>query len=263
MQERDAQRYLEALMSRRSHRLFDGQTLTENQLSSLGELKAESLGLGHLRTHFVHRPGDLDHVFRGVVGSYGKTLGTSALLAFTAAEDDSWQAGMQCGYIGEQYVLLAESLGLGSCWNGGMFGIKQLMALVPLGPNERVVSLIALGTPQEVQDRVGRLTKMVFKRKEIGEIASGTLLGSGGYITAALEAVRLAPSAVNRQPWYFDTGSEGEVVLTASRRGGLVPVDLGIAMLHFYVAALAQGVRGHWEVTGADRAVFRLLPANH
>ena len=259
MLEQDAKLYNDALVRRKSRRLFDGQPLAASQLAMLQSLEAERLGLAQLSTHFVHRPGGLDHVFRGVVGSYGKISGSSALLAFTAAQSDSWRAGMECGYIGEQSMLTAESLGLGSCWNGGMFGLKQLMGLVPLGPDERVVSLIALGTPKVGPDGLGKLTKLVFKRKETSQIASGTLLATAGWIPGALEAVRVAPSAVNRQPWFFDLDATGDIVLTATKQGGLVPVDLGIAMLHFRASALAQSVDGTWEVQAADRAVFKPL----
>ena len=260
MLEKNARLYNDALMRRKSRRSFDGEPLSEGQLAALQSLEVERLGLAQLRTHFVHRPGGLDHVFRGVLGSYGKILGASALLAFTAAGNDTWASAVECGYVGEQFVLMAESLGLGSCWNGGMFGIKQLMGLVPLGPDERVVSLVALGTPKAGPDGLSRLTKLVFKRKAIGQIASSALLDTSGYITGALEAVRLAPSAINRQPWYLDIAAEGGVVLTATKQGSLVPIDLGIAMLHFRTSALAQGVHGTWEVQVAERAVFRLLP---
>lgn len=261
--EKNAQLYNDALMRRKSRRLFDSEPLSESQLATLQSLEVEPLGLAPLRTHFVHRPGGLDHVFRGVLGSYGKILGASALLAFTAAESDTWAAAVECGYVGEQFVLMAESLGLGSCWNGGMFGIKQLMGLVPLGPNERVVSLVALGTPKAGPDVLSRLTKLVFKRKDIAQIASSALLGASGYIAGAVEAVRLAPSAINRQPWYLDISKEGGVVLTATKQGSLVPIDLGIAMLHFRTSALVQGVHGKWEVKAADRAVFRPLSGHH
>lgn len=245
-----------AIARRKSRRSFDGKALSDEQLDLLRNLEAEELGVARLHTHFMHRPGGLDHVFRGVVGSYGKTTGASALLAFTAPSSVSWAAGMECGYVGQQFVLMAEHLGLGSCWNGGMFGVKQLMGLVPLGPDERVVSLIALGTPLSGADELGRLAKLVFKRKSIQQIASEALLKSAEYIPHAVEAVRLAPSAINRQPWLMDLAGDDRVLLRAAKEGGLVPVDLGIAMLHFRVAAMAQGIQGTWAVESANRALF-------
>ncbi len=258
MLEKNASLMNDAITQRVSRRSFDGQPLSEEQQAALRQFTAEDLGVARLRTHFVHRSGGLDHVYRGVVGSYGKITGSSALLAFTAASDDTWAADMECGYAGEQYVLLAESLGLGSCWNGGMFGVKELMGLVPLGPHERVVSIIALGKAVTGEDRLGKLAKLVFRRKSVEQIASRALLEAPGYMRGALEAVRVAPSAVNRQPWFLDQGADGKVVLTATRQGGLVNVDLGIAMLHFRVSVLSQGLSGRWEAQSPSRAVFWL-----
>ena len=64
-----------------------------------------------------------------------------------------------------------------------------------------------------------------------------------------LEAARLAPSAVNRQPWRFTVGPDGIVVSAAGFE--LLPMaarrlDCGISMLHLDVAARVNGIRGEW-----------------
>ena len=48
-----------------------------------------------------------------------------------------------------------------------------------------------------------------------------------------LEPARLAPSAVNSQPWYFT--HEGDTIhLYCSKKGS--PLDAGIALAHLFVA---------------------------
>jgi len=48
-----------------------------------------------------------------------------------------------------------------------------------------------------------------------------------------LEPARLAPSAVNSQPWYFT--HEGDTIhVWCSKKGS--PLDTGIALAHLYVA---------------------------
>lgn len=48
-----------------------------------------------------------------------------------------------------------------------------------------------------------------------------------------LEPARLAPSAVNGQPWYF--AHEGETIhIYCNKKGS--PLDAGIALAHLYVA---------------------------
>ena len=71
-----------------------------------------------------------------------------------------------------------------------------------------------------------------------------------------MEAARLAPSAVNRQPWRFYMEPNG---ITVSVDSSLVEwgiskrLDCGIAMLHIEVAALDCGVKGKWELLGAPQ----------
>ena len=67
---------------------------------------------------------------------------------------------------------------------------------------------------------------------------------------AALESARLAPSAVNQQPWSFDLHKDSITVsirsasmdLNVSRR-----LDCGIAMLHIELGAQSRGIYGTWE----------------
>ncbi|MCK5434646.1 MAG: hypothetical protein KAI42_05135, partial [Dehalococcoidales bacterium] len=67
---------------------------------------------------------------------------------------------------------------------------------------------------------------------------------------------RLAPSAVNRQPWGFNVEDDGITVFVRtsgpefniSKR-----LDCGIAMLHIEVAALSSNVKGDWKLLEAPR----------
>lgn len=70
------------------------------------------------------------------------------------------------------------------------------------------------------------------------------------WVNISLEAARLAPSAVNRQPWGFYVQDDGITVFV--RTGGpefnvSKRLDCGIAMLHLEVAAVSSGCRGEWE----------------
>ncbi len=67
----------------------------------------------------------------------------------------------------------------------------------------------------------------------------------------ALEAARLAPSALNRQPWAFNI-SRDRISLSSSKLdlfpAAPVKLDCGIAMLHFEVGAKVNGLHGHWRM---------------
>ena len=70
------------------------------------------------------------------------------------------------------------------------------------------------------------------------------------WIRSAIQAARLAPSAINRQPWGFDMqdGSITVYVRTGGREFSVSKrLDCGIAMLHIEVAAMSCGVGGDWQ----------------
>jgi len=75
----------------------------------------------------------------------------------------------------------------------------------------------------------------------------------------ALEAARLAPSAVNRQPWRFFLGENAIAVSLdkvrdtdkISRR-----LDCGIAMLHLELGARHSGVAANWTYPPGNVARF-------
>ena len=76
------------------------------------------------------------------------------------------------------------------------------------------------------------------------------------WVRASIQAARLAPSAVNRQPWGFDL--EDESIMVCVRTGGpefsvSKRLDCGIATLHIEVAAMSCGVRGEWQLLKAPQ----------
>ena len=85
------------------------------------------------------------------------------------------------------------------------------------------------------------------------------------WIPLALEAARLAPSAVNRQPWRFhpEPGSITVSVDTLKDSFHIAKrLDCGIAMLHLEVAVRHRGKDGRWEFLDAPRvARFRVKSA--
>jgi len=95
------------------------------------------------------------------------------------------------------------------------------------------------------------------KRKPLSALVTGlkeTELPD--WTRSALEAARLAPSAINRQPWSFHVEPDS---ITVSVRGAgpefkvSKRLDCGIAMLHLELGALNCGVQGGWEFLEAPR----------
>jgi len=206
------------------------------------------------------------NALRGL-GTYGFIRGATGFVlgAVGAAEHDM----EDFGYAGEQIVLLATGLGLGSCWLGGTFRRSRFAERLALGPEEHMPCVLSLGIPADRRSLIDRLShigagsarRLQWERlfydgswdRPLDEEAAGD------YATP-LEMVRLAPSASNRQPWrvlrqggawhFFlqRTPGYGKVSEPVSGGSDLQRVDMGIAMCHFELTARELGLEGHWSV---------------
>ncbi len=200
-----------------------------------------------------------------IVGSYGRVIGAqSAALVIGRPARRAVQESM--GYLGEAVLLQATTMGLGTCWIAGSFDRAVASSLVDLEEGEQVFAVSPLGYAQE-KPRTGEiLMKAMVRakhRRPVTEIAPG--FDEEHWPAWAAEGVRLAriaPSAVNRQPWRFVL-DQGAVTVSVVGRGAEGSVsrllDVGIAMLHFEVGARLMGAFGHLgDPGGAGR---RSLPA--
>jgi len=78
-----------------------------------------------------------------------------------------------------------------------------------------------------------------------------------------VETARLAPSAINRQPWRFRL--DGDSLVIAQDNAFETPkvtkrLDCGIAMLHAHLGAVAEGVVGAWTDLEGGLDVARFTP---
>ena len=166
---------------------------------------------------------------RAEIQTFTSVFAPHYLAVYSETSSDSQ---LNVGFILQQTDLYISSLGLGSCWLG-MTKPKQTDY-----DGLTFVILLAFGKPEE---DVHRISVNQFKRKSLAEISSP------GAIPSYIEAVRLAPSAMNKQPWYF-TGEDRSCRIFSVRGKGLINiaegwrfVDLGIAMAHLSISAKASG----------------------
>lgn len=247
-----AARWNAAIPGRRSRRSYDPTELAPHVLTELETACREFQPFPEARSVLVAH--SADRVLRGVVGSYGKVTGAPAFVAFVGDTGDP-HVNEKLGYTGEGIILEATAMGLDTCWVGGFFRPEVAASLVGVVGDERVMAVTPVGralarlTAQEkTMTGFGR----THRRKSLSELVTG--LGRNdwaSWVEPALEAARLAPSAVNRQPWRFRVDAQGVTVSVDSLRfnvGISKRVDCGIAMLHLEVAALACGVSGTWEL---------------
>ena len=148
---------------------------------------------------------------------------------------------LNAGFILQQLDLYLSANDLGSCWFGMAKPKKDIIAESDL---EYIITLVFGRADEENQ----RDSIEDFDRKTLSEIKEG----ENHY--DLLEAVRLAPSATNGQPWYFI--SEKEKIHVYQLETNLIKkffyqrfnkIDMGIALAHLWLAAEQMGKEFSFE----------------
>jgi hypothetical protein len=180
------------------------------------------------------------------------------------------------GYLMERAVLAAVGLGLGTCWLGGSFRKSRFSGAFGAAGDETVPAVVALGYSADAE-RSGGWAGRAIKRSV--RLAPEAMFFSGGFdrplrsdeadgLAPALESVRWAPSASNKQPWRLvrqggrwnfylrRTKGYGKGLMgTLSPMADVQRIDLGIAMCHFELAARELGLTGTWELADPGLAL--------
>ena len=231
----------EAVFNRRSVRKYRDEKPVPEVLEKVAGIigQAERLNRSiNLQIHLITEKKKVDRILRGLVGNLGK-IGAPCCLAITSEETEGYMEN--AGYSLENVVLGLTAMGLGTCWNGGRTDDSLLRELLGIDPGQRHLVNIPFGDLQE-GDGLFRLDPAEAKRLDIKEIVQGqaddTWLG-------IMEAVRIAPSAANSQPWRFLV--EGDRAHAYCKRpgnflakkllGDINRLDMGIALCHAMVAA--------------------------
>ncbi|MEE8469926.1 MAG: nitroreductase family protein [Dehalococcoidia bacterium] len=254
-----------AIARRRSRRRFDSAELESNLVDLLEAICKDFRPFSQARAQLVTRSPDT--VFKGAVGPYGKIKGAPAYIAFIGDMDDP-HIPEEIGYLGEGIILEATAMGLATCWVGGFFRPKVAASAVGTGGSERVFAVTPVGHALagfSAQERIMTGFGRSHRRKPLAELVTGLKEEDfPPWVKAALEAARLAPSAINRQPWRFQVTPESITVAVDNRRldfGISTRLDCGIAMLHIEVAALDCGVQGRWEPLEAPKVARFIVTA--
>ena len=258
-------RWHAAIPRRRSRRRFDSTELESSLLAQIQTICREFRPFPQARAELVTQ--SPDRVFRGAIGHYGKIKGAPAFIAFIGDMDDP-HIQEKVGYLGEGIILEATAMDLATCWVGGFFRPKLAASIVGTGENERVLAVTPIGYATQdfsLEERVMTGFGRTHRRKRLAELIVGPVQTDlPHWIKSALEAARIAPSAINRQPWRFYVEPDSITISVDSPGftfGISKRLDCGIAMLHIEVAALDCGVQGDWEFLEAPE-VARFIIAS-
>jgi nitroreductase len=172
------------------------------------------------------------------------------------------------GYCKEKLILQATQLGLGTCWLGGTFQLSRFAQAIGLQNGELLPTVSPVGYPAQQKSLTERMMRWGAgsdNRKPWSEIFfagnfSQPLTSQAGKYSDALENLRLAPSAGNKQPWrILQDAKQNAFHFYLSRAFGynslwhvsLQNVDMGIAMCHFELTAQETGLKGKWQIDAA------------
>jgi hypothetical protein len=201
----------------------------------------------------------------------GKKLGTygvikNARLFLVGTIKNGHLAMEDYGYCKEEIILKATALGLGTCWLGGTFQSSNFAKSVDLQKDELLPTVTPIGYPAGEKSFTEKMMRRVAgsdNRKAWSDIFfadnfSTTLSQKqSGIYVEALENIRLAPSASNKQPWRVLYDAKLNIFHFFIARAfsyklvgkvSLQDIDLGIAMSHFALTLQELGIKGKWLV---------------
>jgi len=135
------------------------------------------------------------------------------------------------GYYGEHLVLLAQKLGLNTCWVG--LSYSKVPGTYVLDEGEKIACYIALG--------YGETQGIGHKIKTVEQVSNASDV-TPSWFRKGVEAALLAPTAVNQQKFSFEyAGMKSSHHLVQAKKGfsiiGYTQMDLGIAKYHFEIGA--------------------------
>ena len=218
---------LEAIEARHSVRRYKDEPISEEILAILRNRIDEINKEAGLHIQLV--TGE-PKAFGGLI-CYGTFSGVTNYFVMAGKKVDDLDE--KIGYYGEQLVLLAQTLGLNTCWAGVSY--RKIPGTYVLEDDEKIALYIALG--------YGQSQGKAHKVKPAKEISNASDL-TPKWFNRGVEAALLAPTAVNQQKFYIEYlgfRDYGRVPKVTARplfsMVGYSRIDLGIVRCHFEIGA--------------------------
>lgn len=248
---------IQIIQTRKSWRTFSQETISSDLLDEFkSKLKnSPSTPFGTTPRLLV-----LDQIgFNGQksykLGTYGMIQGANSFLCgVTKSKPHSME---DFGFLFEWAILQATDLGFGTCWLGGTLDRGEFGKATNLSDGEIIPCVSPIGYVDSKRGIVDSLIAFAARsssRKEFSELFFD-VERDHPYIEA-LEMVRLAPSASNRQPWRvfyrsdincFDFYLKRTLLYDKMTPVDLQKIDMGIAMCHFEFSCKSLGLGGNWK----------------
>lgn len=249
---------MELIRSRRSVRTFDGSALRPEDARAVLEYARRAENPYGLPVTWQILSARANGLSSPVI------VGTDAWIA--GKMDRAPHAEEAFGYTFAAVLLYAWSLGLGSTMIAGTMDRSAFEKAMSLKDGEVMPCVSPLGYPAEkmslretlMRKGVRADSRLPFEELFFdGSFDRPLTARAAGRLADPLEYVRLAPSAVNKQPWravvtdgavyFYEKHSRGYVDRTG---WDMQKIDMGIALCHFAMGLAEQGLQPAFTLAG-------------
>lgn len=208
---------IELMKERHSVRQYTDKKIEKEKREVLNALIAKINQKAGLHIQIIY---DEPKCFNSMMAHYGKFDGVNNYIALVREKSKPDEA---LGYYGEQIVLKAQELGLNTCWVAMTHGKSKAQ----IDKGEKLVCLISLG--------YGKTAGATHKSKKLSEVCNYKK-DMPEWFLSGMEATLLAPTAMNRQKFYFELLPDNSIKITCGK-GLYTKLDLGIVKYHFEVVS--------------------------
>ena len=162
------------------------------------------------------------------------------------------------GYTFEKVILYCTSLDLGTVWLGGTFNKGKFAKAVDL-PDGYILPVVSpIGYHGSRRSPIGFMIGNNHNKREPfsklfhkEDFYTPMAKRQAGIYGDALEAVRLAPSSRNSQPWRVVLDDDGLHFYTTKNRD-MNKIDMGIALCHLDCVLEEQRVKGRFKILNPE-----------
>lgn len=224
--------YSEIINLRHSTRSFDNFLLSQEQTGEIKKILESTESISGQR---------LDWRVEKIEQAFSYQL-------FAPVKEKNGISFIEYGFQGEQAVIGLTALDLGTCWKGysNSFGAPCFIEFGKEKSSKKNL-LIKTFTRNGVKKEL----------KDLIKNGSAFLTNENSFL---LNCCRMAPSAINRQPWSFDLLSEKKIKITVQKAANAdtYSIDLGIVLSHFILGCRDLGISIKKTILSENSCVFEL-----
>ena len=191
-------------------------------------------------------------------GSYGMIKGAKLYIGIAVKKEPF--AYENLGFVFEKLVLFVTSLGLGTCWFGGNLKGSSFEKAMNLKEEEIFPIMTPIGYGMDAYTLTEKIVKFAIgsnKRKDFAKLffednfKKSLKMDKENPIVEALEMLRLAPSAINLQPWRVlkINNTYHFYVVNPKKKDDnfyIQRIDMGIGLAHFIMTLEEKNIKGQF-----------------